>query len=142
MQSKLEKKVFYLQGYCLIITLIVGSFLVLGFAQSKKQKFSEIDVERINVVEKDGKLKMVISNKERQHPGSMDGKVFDERKGRRPAGMIFFSEKGDEIGGLIFDGETGKGQVSSLAFDKFRGDQTVQFIHQENNRPLAKFKVF
>ncbi len=45
---------------------------------------------------------------------------------------FFFSEKGDEIGGLIFDGDTGKGQGGSLTFDKFRGDQTIQFIHNED----------
>jgi hypothetical protein len=48
--------------------------------------------------------------------------------------MIFFSEKGDEIGGLIFSGDTGKGQGGSLTFDKFRGDQTIQFIHDEDEK--------
>lgn len=132
MKNKLEKKVFYLEAYCLVITLLVGSLLVMGFGGSQKRKFGEIDVERINVVEKDGKLKMVISNKERQHPGTMDGKYYKEREGERPAGMIFFSEKGDEIGGLIFNGDTGKGQGGSLTFDKFRGDQTIQLTHQED----------
>ena len=131
-QSILEKKIFRLEALCVIMILLGGSILLMGFSSQTKQKLAEIDVERINVVEKDGKLKMVISNKERQHPGSMDGKVYNERKGERPAGMIFFSEKGDEIGGLIFDGDTGKGQGGSLTFDKFRGDQTVQFIHTED----------
>ncbi len=131
-QSKLEKKVFHLQALCVIMILLGGGILLMGFSSQTKQKFGEIDVERINVVEKDGKLKMVISNKERQHPGIIDGKVYNERKGERPAGMIFFSEKGDEIGGLIFDGDTGKGQGGSLTFDKFRGDQTIQFTHDED----------
>src|SRR5205823_737267 len=61
-----------------------------------------------------------------------DGKYYKEREGQRPAGIIFFSEKGDEIGGLVFDGDTGKGQVGSLTFDKFRGDQTIQLTHQED----------
>lgn len=132
MQTKLEKKVFYLQAYCVVVTLIVGSFFVLGFTTQEKQKFGEIDVERINVVEKDGKLDMVISNQERQHPGAVDGKVYTERQGQRPAGMIFFNERGDEIGGLGFGGDTGKGQGGSLTFDKFRGDQTIQLTHDED----------
>jgi hypothetical protein len=37
----------------------------MGFTQTQKQKFAEIDVERINIVEKDGKLRMVISNQDR-----------------------------------------------------------------------------
>jgi len=131
-QQKIEKEMRFLKIYAGVITILCGVFLLSAFAVSKNKKFDEIDVERINIVEKDGKLKMVISNKERQHPGTMDGKVYNERKGQRPAGMIFFSEKGDEIGGLIFDGDTGKGQGGSLTFDKFRGDQTIQFIHNED----------
>lgn len=132
MRTNFRKKFFYLQLYCAISTLLLGSLFVSGFTSQKKQKFSEIDVERINVVEKDGKLKMVIANKTRQHPGIMDGKYYKEREGQRAAGMIFFSEKGDEIGGLIFDGDTGKGQYGSLTFDKFRGDQTIQITHSED----------
>ena len=132
METKIEKEVRYLKIYAVVSTLFFAVFLLSAFAVGSKKKFEEIDVERINVVEKDGKLKMVISNKERQHPGIMDGKVWDERKGERPAGMLFFSEKGDEIGGLIFDGDTGKGQGGSLTFDKFRGDQTIQLTHQED----------
>lgn len=131
-KAMFEKKIFRLQALCTTMILLVGCLLVTGFVSQNKQKFGEIDVERINVVEKDGKLKMVISNKERQHPGAVDGKTYDERRGQRPAGMIFFSERGDEIGGLIFDGDTGKGQGGSLTFDKFRGDQTIQFTHQED----------
>lgn len=132
MSAKLEKKVFYLQAYCAVITLLVGSFLVVGFATQQKQKFTEIDVERINVVEKDGQLKMVISNQERQHPGIVDGKVI-ERKYARPPGIIFFNHLGDEMGGLIFGENGGKGHFGSLTFDKVRNDQTIGFQHLESD---------
>lgn len=131
-QEKLTKDVRFLKLYAGIITILFGVMLFSAFTVSRNQKFDQIDVERINIVEKDGKLKMVISNKERQHPGTMDGKYYKEREGQRAAGMIFFSERGDEIGGLIFDGNDGEGQGGSLTFDKFRGDQTIQFIHNEN----------
>lgn len=132
MDEKLRKEVKFLKIYASVSSLLVVVIFLTAFSVVKNTKFTEIDVERINVVEKDGKLKMVISNKERQHPGIMDGKYYKEREGQRAAGMIFFSEKGDEIGGLIFGGETGKGQFGSFTFDKFRGDQTIQFIHDEN----------
>jgi hypothetical protein len=45
--------------------------------------------------------------------------------------MMFFGENGNEVGGLVFDGNNGKGQGGSLTFDKFRGDQTIQFVHDE-----------
>jgi hypothetical protein len=131
-QVKIEKDVRFLKIYATAITTLCVVFLLTAFTVGKNKKFDEIDVERINVVEKDGKLKMVISNKERQHPGTMDGKYYKEREGQRTAGMIFFSSKGDEIGGIGFDGDTGEGQGGSLTFDKFRGDQTIQLTHQED----------
>jgi len=131
-QQKVEKDVRFLKIYAFSATLIAAVMLLTAFTVSKNAKFDEIDVGRINIVEKDGKLKMVISNQERQHPGIVDGKMFNERKGDRSAGMLFFSEKGDEIGGLTFDGDTGKGQGGSLTFDKFRGDQTIQLTHDED----------
>jgi len=133
MLTKVEKEVRFLKIYAVVMTLFCAVFFLTAFAvQNKKQKFAEIDVERINVVEKDGKLKMVISNAERQHPGVVDGKIIP-REGGRPAGVIFFNERGDEIGGLTFTGDTGKGQYSSFTFDKFRGDQTIAFQHLENS---------
>ncbi len=131
-QNKLEKEVRFLKIYAGVATLIAAVLLVTAFTVGKNKKFDEIDVERINIVEKDGKLKMVISNKVRQHPGTMDGKYYKEREGKRQPGIIFFSEKGDEMGGLVFDGDTGKEYGGSLTFDKFRGDQTIQFSHDED----------
>lgn len=132
METKLEKEIRFLKIYALVATLLCAVFLLSAFAsQNRKQKFEEIDVERINIVERDGKLKMVISNKERQTPVIVDGKTFPQ-EGGRPPGMIFFNDKGDEIGGLIFRGNAGEGQTGSLTFDRFRGDQTIAFQHLEN----------
>jgi hypothetical protein len=132
MQTKIEKKIFYLQAYCLIITLLVGGLLVMGFSNAQKQKFAEIDVERINIIEKDGKLRMVISNQERQHPGIVNGKII-KRNGPRPPGMIFFNHLGDEMGGLIFGDNGGNGHFGSLTWDKVRNDQTMGFRHLESD---------
>lgn len=133
METRLEKEVRFLKIYAVTATLLCAVFLLSAFAsQNRRQKFEEIDVERINIVERDGKLKMVISNKERQTPVVVDGKTFPQES--RPPGMIFFNEKGDEIGGLIFRGNTGEGQSGSLTFDKFRGDQTIAFQHLENSK--------
>src|SRR3712207_5577511 len=111
METRLEKEVRFLKIYAVVATLFCAVFLLSAFAfQNKKQRFEVIDVERINVVEKDGRLRMVISNRERQTPVVVDGKTFPQ-EGGRSAGMIFFNEKGDEVGGLIFRGNTGEGQL-------------------------------
>lgn len=132
--QNIEKQLRFLKIYAVILTISCVFLFALIFKNINSNKFAEIDVERINIVEADGKLRMVISNKVRQHPGIMDGVTYDERKGQRPPGMMFFNEKGDELGGFVFDGNTGKGQGGSLTFDKFRGDQTIQFIHEEDEK--------
>jgi hypothetical protein len=134
METKLEKEVRFLKTYAVVATLFCMVFLLSAFVfQNKKQKFEEIDVERINIVEKDGKLRMVISNQERQHPGIVNGKII-KRDGPRLAGMIFFNPLGDEMGGLVFGDNDGHGgQVGMLTFDKLRNDQTIGFTHIEGN---------
>ena len=133
METKLEKEVRFLKIYAVVATLFCAVFLLTAFAtQNKNQKFAEIDVERINIVEKDGKLRMVISNQERQHPGIVNGKII-ERKFPRPPGMIFFNHLGDEMGGLIFGDNGGNGHFGSLTWDKVRNDQTMGFRHLESD---------
>src|SRR5688500_18911636 len=106
--------------YAAVVTLFWAVFFLSAFVtQDKKQRFEEIDVERINVVEKDGKLRLVISNQARQHPGIVNGKII-ERKEPRPPGMIFFNHLGDEMGGLIFGENGANGHFGSLTWDKVR----------------------
>jgi hypothetical protein len=134
MLTKLEKEVRFLKAYAVIATLVCAVFFLTAFTlQTRNQKFEEIDVERINVVEKDGKLKLVISNGERQHPGTIDGRTLARK---RPPGLLFFNEAGDECGGLSFNGNQrdGKGNAGALlAFDRFRQDQTVGLQYGESN---------
>jgi len=111
--------------------------------KSQNFDFKEISVERINVVEKNGQLKMVISNKERQHPGIVNGKVI-ERDYPRPPGIIFFNQWGDEMGGLVY-GENGEnGHFGSLTWDKVKGDQTIGFryIENENGKSLNGLQIW
>ena len=133
METKLEKEVRFLKIYCACSTFLLLLLLVSAFTiQTQKQKFEEIDVERINIVEKDGKLRMVISNSARQHPGIVNGKII-ERKSPRSPGMIFFNQLGDEMGGLVFGDDGSNGHFGSLTWDKVRNDQTLGFRHLENN---------
>jgi hypothetical protein len=133
MESKLEREVRFLKAYAVVATLCCVVLVASAFTlQGRRQKFEEIDVERINVVEKDGKLRMVISNEARQHPGIVNGKPI-KRDGPRAPGMIFFNHLGDEMGGLIFGDNGGKGHVGTFTWDKVRNDQTMGFRHIESD---------
>ena len=134
MDTKLQRDVRFLKAYSVLITMLLGviAFSAAGQAD-QKNRFEEIDVERINIIEKDGRLKMVISNGGRQHPGVIDGKTLSRK---RPAGLLFFNDKGDECGGLSFSGDQKDGKTNAgalLAFDRFRQDQTVGVQYGESN---------
>jgi hypothetical protein len=98
-------------------------------AAQRNETFDEITVHRINVVEADGSLRMVISNRSRLPGVMVKGK---EGKPNRPyAGMIFYNDEQTENGGLIFAGrQNAKGEVESsgvsLSFDKYGDGQFVQ----------------
>src|ERR1051325_5572602 len=86
MPNKLERDVKYLKVYASVSTLLLAILLLTGFAETQqKQKFGEIDVERINIVEKDGKLDLVISNSDRMPPAIVNGKTF--KNGTRSPGL-------------------------------------------------------
>ncbi len=57
--SKLETKICFLQAYAVIATIVFGGLVFSGFTiPSGKQRFEEIEAERINIVEKDGQVKL------------------------------------------------------------------------------------
>lgn len=131
--EELRRDVRFLKLYSLGATAFCALLLLTGFnRQAERQAFAEIDVERINIVEADGTLRMVISNEERQHPGIVNGKVI-ERDRPRPPGMIFFNQLGDEMGGLIFGANGENGHFGSFTWDKVRNDQTIGFRHLEGD---------
>lgn len=132
-QEKLIKDVRFLKMYSGIMTILFCVLLFSAFTVSKNQSFDEIDVKRINVKDDDGKLRMVISNKDRQHYGISDGKPIERKNGRPTPGIIFFNHLGDEMGGLIIGENGGKGHFGSFTFDKVQGDQTMGFRHLEGN---------
>lgn len=91
-------------------------------------RFTELTVERLNIVESDGRVRMVLANGARQADTVVQGVVLAPGR-QRPAGMIFFNEEGTEVGGLVFSGRRVDGQVQasgSLTFDRYNQDQTIQ----------------
>lgn len=117
--------------YSALSSTVVAVLLVTG-ASTRRPQFDEIQVHRIDIVEPDGTLRMVISNKARLPPMIIKGKKHPEMGEPRPqAGMIFYNDEGSENGGLIFGGRrNANGEVvdsgGSLSFDKYGANQIVQ----------------
>ena len=125
--------------YSILCSLFLVTVIATGFARLKQETFDEITVHRINIVEPDGTLRMVISNHARLPGVIVRGK---EQPADRPqAGMIFYNDEGSENGGLIFGGKkNAKGKVvdsgGSLSFDKYDANQIVQLagVDDEEDR--------
>src|SRR5258707_12941097 len=99
-----RKELRLLRAYALTASVLLTVLVLAAFSRfGQKARFEEIDVERINVVEKDGTLRLVISNKARAPDPVVSGKTYPRGGGNR-AGVIFFNDEGNENGGLIYGG--------------------------------------
>ena len=132
----LRRDVRLLKGYAVISTLVFGVLTLAAFHRSSREKFGEIDVERINVVEPNGNLRMVISNRPRSIGPIYKGKPFGYEGGGRP-GIIFFNDEGTENGGLTFEGKReadGTYAASThMSFDQFDQDQVLNLDYADEN---------
>jgi hypothetical protein len=136
----------FAQKALLIYSTLVSTALLcvalMGAIQHHTSDFDELRVHRINIVEPDGTLRMVISNKDRLPPVIIKGQERPEMGEPRPqAGMLFYNDEGSENGGLIFGGRKNeKGEIvdsgGSLSFDKYGAGQIIQLagVDDKDNR--------
>lgn len=135
MNDTSKKEIIFLKIYSGLLTVALLGTIIYVMNPSKEKKYKEITVERINIVESNGDLKLVISNSKRQHQGIINGKPLPERE--RQAGLIFFNSVGDECGGLVFDGNDKEAGLV-LSVDKYRDDQVMQLQYIENTEKNAR----
>jgi len=125
----------FLRIYVVVSSLALVFLTTAALRQAgRSQNLGEITVERINVVDANGTLRLVLSNKDRMHPGVMDGKVMD--RPRPVAGLLFFNDEGDEVGGLTITGQVRDGArraSAGLMFDQLKQDQTIGLMYSEGN---------
>lgn len=124
--------------------LVAGTMLLTAAAQPTK--FQTIDVERINVRERDGTLRFVLASRD-AFPGSFDhGKEIDRPDRKHAAGMLFLNDEGTENGGLIWAGrKNAAGEVNagaSLTFDRYGNDQTLQLLQTDNGTHDGSALIF
>jgi hypothetical protein len=137
-RREIRRETRLLRGYSMFMTVALGVIALAAFRQqpAQKTKFIEIDVERINIVEPDGKLRMVISNRPRSIGPIYKGKPFGYAGGTRP-GLIFFNDEGTENGGMTITGSRGADgryrASSSWSFDQFDQDQILTLQYSDNN---------
>ena len=137
MDAKIRTEVRVLKAYALISAVFLTVlFFIAAKGQTQKARFEEIDVERINIIEKDGRLRLAISNNERSPGPVIGGLSMKSREGKRGAGLIFFNNKGDECGGMTWESREQNGHIQAdagLMFDQYNQDQTVGITYSQTN---------
>ena len=133
---KIGWKKYLVATWATLTTVGLGA-LVVDRAQSdpKTVTFDTLNVQRLNVVEPDGKPRVVIANRARFPGLYWGGKEFKHRS-RDEGGFLFFNDEGDEVGGMTFSArQTPKGHMASsgFMFDQYKNDQTVGLTYDEVN---------
>ena len=137
-REEIRRQTRFLRTYAILMTAAVAVLALAAFRTPSAQErtFTELDVQRINIVEPGGKLRMVISNRPRSIGPIYKGKPFGYPGGTRP-GIIFFNDEGTENGGLTFSGsrdaQGNYNATSSWSFDQFEQDQVLTLQYIDNN---------
>src|SRR6186713_400245 len=120
MKISIRRQLRILQVYTAASFAALAFLSITAFSQSNSaQRIDELTVQRLNVVDANGTLRFVLSNKDRMHPGVMDGVTIN--RPRPVAGMLFFNDQGDEVGGLTYSGQErdgARGAQAGLMFDQ------------------------
>jgi hypothetical protein len=126
----------YLALYAGVLTAAFAATLLAGYAgKGGKARFEELTVERLNLVEPDGTLRLVMSDRAHFPGAIIRGHEYPHP--RPDAGLLFFNDEGTENGGLIFSGHRdSSGRIvdagGSLTFDQYEQDQLVQLIGEHD----------
>jgi len=122
-------KVYVFAAASLLIVFTLSAFQ----NQAQRTRFEVIDVERMNIVEKDGKVRIVLSNKAR-FPGLMV-KGEDNPYPRDVAGIAFINEDGTEYGTLTTQTRRATGDFgaySGVRWGSFGQGQGVGMLYDDD----------
>lgn len=123
------------QGLGLACGTLAVLLLTAATSDDRRAHFTEIDVERINIMGPNGRPEMVIANRDRLPAAVVNGRDSPTKRGK--PGMLFYNAAGDENGGFIYDGKLDdKGKPNAgmhFSMDRFGGDQQLALGHYETN---------
>jgi hypothetical protein len=142
MKNRILGELRLLKIYAAALTVAFAVLCLAAFTPSaQKQKFGEIDVERINIVDEQGKRQLVISNQGRFPEPVVAGQELKGMRSVKPAGLVFYDAKGSETGGLVTS-QTKSGKVSLIAFD-YSTAEAIRFglESDDSQKYAASFQI-
>jgi len=125
------------------VGLLFLSFLFHSFRRNGS--INELTVQRLNVVEKDGTLRLVLASKDRFPGPTIGGIEYSKEVRTKPlpvAGMVFYNDEGDEMGGIVWGGgKMGKDktkQLSLVAMDAYRQNEVLSIgtLEEDGKRKI------
>ncbi|HTU69130.1 MAG TPA: hypothetical protein VMF11_02325 [Candidatus Baltobacteraceae bacterium] len=146
MQTRsIRREIRFLRYYSLAVTLIAGTFLLAAAHEaSSNATIDTLTVHRINVIDREGKLAVVITSHDDFPPPIVNGKALKRSSGA-DNGLIFYNERGDEQGGLTWTGiKKADGTFASgntLSFDTVVTDQLLQVDDGNDNGKTYAYMV-
>jgi hypothetical protein len=121
------------------LTLATIPAVLLGIGQASAERklasFDEINVQRINIIEADGKPRVIISNRPRMAKAYWNGKEY-QHQSHGGGGFLFFNDDGTEAGGMGFsNGQDGDKYYAgaNMNFDQYQQDNTLQLTYEDRN---------
>ncbi len=134
--ERLERRLRLQQRITATVIVVVAAASAAAF-QSREltARFTELTVERLNVVEPDGQLVLAIANRDRLPDPLIAGKTVETA--RTGPGIIFFDGRGWEVGGLTYntrETESGYRASGHFAFDQYRNDQVVYLNYSDDGK--------
>lgn len=128
--SRSFKVLFYTLILFNIILISLLSYMLLSGSDTL------MNAERIDIKDKTGKNRIVISNADNIPPPIINGKTY--QRAVTPAGLIFYDKNGDERGGLAIT-DTEITNFNALAFDYQNADAVGMFA--QDNKEDNYFKA-
>ncbi len=141
MQTRsIRREIRLLRYYALGITLFAGIALLGAVHEaSRNATLDTLTVHRINVIDREGKLALVITNHDDFPPPIINGHTFRRGGGDNTNGILFYNQRGDEQGGLTWTGERHPdGSFDSSNEVSFDTVNTDQLLHLQDGNVNGK----
>ena len=128
--SKLRREIRFLRCYALGVTVLGGALFLVGAVHATRPaEFDRITAHRIDVVDREGKLAMILTDHDDFPDPVINGKTVHRTSGLDENGIVFYNQDGNEQGAFMWDGRRGPHGATSantLSYDAADSDQLLQ----------------
>lgn len=135
----IRREIQILRVYALVSTITAGAFLLGAVHEAKSASFDTITVHRINVVDREGRRAMVITDHDDFPQPIMNGKSGKRRGGNDANGIVFYNQLGNEQGALLWYGLATGDSGDLISYDTAKTSDVlkVSAIHSDSGDSSA-----